>query len=147
MSGSDDAAQYDAVTAMRPDDPADFEIRGLSVDQTGAILFTVPMQFRAYVVSPDGQFRGFGKKGSAPGRFNVVGPIVRDENGFIYVGDMLRSVVMVFDPDLKFVREFGYRGGRPWNLATPADLAIGGGMLFVSSMSPKKGIVVFRVVS
>jgi hypothetical protein len=126
-------------------DDAENDIRGFTVDQSGNMLFTVPTQFLAYVVSPDGKFQTFGKKGSSPGKFNVVGPIARDESGYVYVADMLRSVVMVFDPSFKFVREFGYRGNKPWNLATPADMVVGDGKLFVSSMNARKAVVVFKV--
>jgi hypothetical protein len=41
-------------------------------------------------------------------------------------------VVLVFDPSLRFVLEFGYRGDGPSNLIAPFDLGVGNGKVFVS---------------
>ena len=108
---------------------------------------TVPRRprdaFTAGVVSPSGALRLFGTRGSSPGKFNIAGSIVADERGWIFVLDRLRSVVIVFDPKLKFVLEFGYRGDGPTNLIAPFDLAVGNGRIFVSQ-ARDRGVKVFQ---
>jgi hypothetical protein len=61
----------------------------------------------------------------------------------VFVLDRLRSVVIVFDPSLKFVVEFGYRGDGPTNLIAPYDLAVGNGKVFVSQ-ARDRGVKVFQ---
>jgi hypothetical protein len=119
-------------------------IRGFSVDGSGNVLFTVQPMFRAYVLSPEGKLQGFGKKGSAQGKFNIVGPIAADEQGNLYVGDLLRSVVIVFDKEFRFVREIGGRGTKPGSLLVPSELAVGDGKVFVSQYA-RRGVSVFKV--
>lgn len=123
----------------------DFGIRGFNVDKDGNILFTVQALFKAYVLSPAGDMQAFGTRGGAPGKFNVVSGIARDDAGYFYVADILKSVVIVFDPEFRFVREFGYRGRGPHNLAAPEDLAVADGKLFVSQHA-RMGVSVFQVV-
>ncbi len=108
------------------------DIRGFAVDTTGNLLFTIPSLFTAYVVSPDGRVRSFGTKGGAPGKFNVVSGIAADENGNLFLTDLLRAVVMVFDKEFHFIGEFGYRGAEPENLIAPADLVVGNRRVFVT---------------
>ncbi len=92
------------------------QIGGFSVDRAGNIFFTVPVLFSAFKLSADGKLAGFGNPGSAPGRFNITGGIVADDTGYIYVADRLKSAVLIFDQNFKFVNEFGYRGRKPYNL-------------------------------
>ncbi|ACG74384.1 NHL repeat domain protein [Anaeromyxobacter sp. K] len=117
------------------------ELHGFSVDPRGNVLFTIPTRFHAYVLAPDGTLRVFGQRGSRPGLFNVVGPIVADEEGNVFVADQLRRVVMVFGPDLKFVGEFA--GGEA-GLVIPSELAVGNGVLFVSQ-GGNRGVSAFLV--
>lgn len=135
-----------ALTGVEPEKRAGAGIRGISVDAAGRVLFTIPAMFKAFVVAPDGSVRGFGSQGSTPGKFNVIAGIAGDEQGNVYVTDMLRSVVMAFDEDLGFLREFGYRGYGPGRLIAPHELAAGGGKIFVSQMG-KRGVSVFEVAS
>jgi hypothetical protein len=138
-------AVYDLeMLAFEGKAPDNREIKGFSVDRNGNLLFTVPASFKAYVVSADGKVRVFGTPGSRPGKFNVVGPIIADENGIVYVGDLLRSVVMLFDPDLNFLKELGGRGWHEGSLVVPSFLAAGNGFLFVSQ-GGKRGVKVFNV--
>lgn len=123
---------------------ADNGLRGFNVDAAGNLLVTIQPLFAAYVISPDRTVRTFGTRGSTPGKFNVVGGITRDEGGRFYVADILRSVVMVFGADLRFVREFGYRGNARGNLAGPDELALGEGRLFVAN-NARRGVSVFKV--
>jgi outer membrane protein assembly factor BamB len=117
---------------------------GFGVDASGNVLFTVAPMFQAFVLAPDGQLRAFGTRGSSPGKFNVVGGIAADEAGNLYVTDVLRSVVMVFDSSFEFRGEFGYRGYGPGNLIAPRDLVVGDGQVFVTQ-SAGRGVSVFRI--
>lgn len=122
----------------------DARMTGFGVDMAGNLLFTVGPMFRAFVVSPAGEVRGFGDRGSTPGKFNVVSGIAADERGYLYIADMLRAVVMVFDPSFEFVGEFGYRGYAPENLIAPIDVTVGKGQVFVAQ-GAMRGVSVFRV--
>lgn len=124
----------------------DLGLRGFNVDREGNILFTIQPLFRAYTMSPDGEIRGFGQKGSAPGKFNIVSGIARDDAGNYYVGDILKSAILVFDRDLVFQKEFGYRGPKPGNLAAPEDVAAAGDRVYVSQRA-RRGVSVFQVVA
>lgn len=139
-------AAYDlAKIAEVPEEKRlDTGVRGFNVDAQGRILYTVAPLFAAFVVTPDGQARSFGQKGSTPGKFNIVGGIAADEQGRIYVTDTLRSVVQVFDADLQFVRSFGFRGRVPGGLISPFDLVAADGKVFVSQ-NGARGVSVYRV--
>lgn len=119
---------------------------GLSVDKEGNLLFTVPVHFQAYVLSADRKLRSFGTKGSSPGKFNIIGGIVADERGNIYVADTLRCVVMIFDKEFNFKKEFGYRGAAPENLVAPMDVAIDGEKLYITQ-SQNRGVSVYRIIA
>ena len=123
----------------------DTGIVGFNVDNEGNILFTIPVQFRAYKLSPDRKIVSFGQKGSAPGKFNIVGGIATDDKGYLYLVDTLRCVVMIFDKDFNFLKEFGYRGYGPGNLIAPRELTVDNeGRIYVSQ-SARRGISVFQV--
>jgi DNA-binding beta-propeller fold protein YncE len=120
------------------------DIDGFSVDSEGNMLFTIPVKFAAFVLSPDGQYIKFGRPGGAPGKFNNVGGIVADDQGYYYVADKLKSAILIFDKDFRFQLEFGYRGSRPENLNAPRNLALDShGRLYVSQLG--KGISVFQI--
>jgi DNA-binding beta-propeller fold protein YncE len=124
---------------------SDTGIVGFSVDNKGNMLFTIPVIFTAYRLSPDGKTESFGRPGSAPGRFNIAGGIVSDDKGYIYVTDTLRAVVMVFDRDFQFQTEFGYWGLNPGNLIAPMNLAVDNkGRVYVAQ-SARRGVSVFQV--
>lgn len=123
---------------------AQLGVRGFAVDPAGNLLFTIQPRFSAYVMTPAGEVERFGKKGSAPGKFNVVGGITRDGAGNTYVADVLKSAILVFDPELNFVKEFGYRGSHPGNLAAPEEIVAAGDKLYVSNRG-RRGVSVFRV--
>jgi DNA-binding beta-propeller fold protein YncE len=120
-------------------------IAGFHVDKEGNILFTIPVEFQAYKLSPDRKIVSFGQRGSAPGKFNIVGCITSDDKGYLYLTDTLRCVVMVFDKDFKFLKEFGYRGFWPENLIAPMELIVDNrGRIYVSQ-SARRGVSVFQV--
>lgn len=121
------------------------EIGGMDVANDGTILFTVPTYFMAFAIPPDGTMRAWGRAGSGPGNFGIVQGIVEDDQGNYLVADRARDVVMVFDKNLAFVREFGARGKKAESLTRPGILALGnGGRLFVTQLA-MKGISVFSV--
>ena len=122
---------YDLVALMdiSEKDRQDVNIMGLSImgfsmDGEGNMLFTVPVLYRAYKVTPEGKVSSFGKRGSAPGRFGVVAGIAADGKGNYLVADTLRSVVMIFDKNFQFQGEFGYRGFKPGNLIGPREVTV-----------------------
>lgn len=117
---------------------------GFNVDAAGNVLFTMSPLFTAGVVSPQGELRLFGARGSRPGTFNIPGGIDADEAGNVYVTDRLRSAVSVWSPDLRFLGEFGYRGEGYENLITPYEIAAGNGRVFVAQAAGR-GVKVFRV--
>ncbi len=144
-AGGEYLASYDVAEKLEGKvDRTELGLRGFNVDGEGNLLFTIQPLFRAFIMSPQGELRGFGQKGGAPGRFNIVGGITRDDAGNIYVSDLLKSAVIVFDRDLQFVKEFGYRGRGPGNLVTPEEILAAEGKLFVSNRR-NRGVSVFRV--
>ncbi len=121
------------------------EISGFSVDPQGNMLFTIAVLFQAFRLTPDGKISSFGRPGSSPGRFNLVGGIVADDRGYYYVADRLKSAIIVFDKDFKFQTEFGYRGIKAHNLIGPKNLELdAAGNLYVSQLSDK-GVSVFKI--
>ena len=136
--------RLDKPGEKKADARSDYGIKGFRVAPNGEVLFTVQTLFHAYVLSPDGTIRSFGMKGSAPGKFNVITGIASDEQGNYYVADILKSAVIVFDKNFRWVKEFGYRGRAPRNLVSPVDVAAGDGKVFVSQYA-RKGVSVFAV--
>ena len=138
---------YDLVPLIEAEekDRGNMEIVGFSVDGEGNILFTIPVLFRAFVLSPDGKVDWFGKPGGSPGKFNVVAGIVRDSKGNYLVVDKLKSTVMVYDKTFNFLDQFGYRGLRPGNLLFPNDIAIDNRDRIYVTQGGRKGISVFKL--
>jgi hypothetical protein len=118
--------------------------RGMGVDREGRILLTMPLMFKVAIVSPNGTVRTFGQRGSVPGKFNIIGKMDSDERGYYFLTDILRSVVMVFDPNIEFLGEFGYRGEDPDNLISPVDIVAANGKVYVAQAG-NRGVSVFRV--
>ncbi len=137
---------YDLAAILGFDDKKrrDSGIVGFNLDRQGNMLFTVPVYFSAYIVSPDKKVQAFGNRGSSPGKFNVVSGIAADDNGNIYVTDTLRCVVMIFDKELNFRTEFGYRGLEPGNLIAPMELAVNNDRVYVAQ-TRSRGVSVYRV--
>ncbi len=138
---------YDLASLTEVDEKKRIQtaIGGFSVDHEKNILFTVPVLFAAFKLTPDGKLSGFGRPGSAPGRFNNTGGIVADDRGYYYVSDRLKHAILVFDKNHRFVKEFGYRGSKPDNLTGPRDLLIDAdNRLYVSQLS-SRGVSVFKI--
>ena len=124
----------------------DADFNGFSVDERGNIYFTVAPIFSAYRMSPQAELQAFGIAGGAPGKFGVVASIEADSKGNIFVSDRLRCVVLMFDRELNFLTEFGYRGSEPQNLVVPDDIAIDerSNMIYVAQAA-NLGVSVFRI--
>jgi DNA-binding beta-propeller fold protein YncE len=139
-------ASYDLATLIDLDEKKreDAGLGGFNVDPEGNLLFTVPPLFKAYVLAPGGEVRSVGTPGSAPGKFNVVAGIAGDDSGRLYVVDMLKCAVIVFDRDLRFLGEFGYRGYSPGRLIAPRSVAVGNGNVYVAQYGGR-GVTVYRV--
>lgn len=120
-----------------------FDMSGFSVDGQGNMFFTVASIAAAFRLSPAGQLESFGRAGSSPGQFGVVAGLAVDEQGYVYLADKLRCVVMMYDKDLNFIDEFGYRGYGPSNLIVPSDVAVSNGNIFVSQAA-SRGVSVFQ---
>ncbi len=134
------------ILGLAPQDDEEVVLEGFSIDLRGRMLFTIPLLFSAYRFDPQsGEARPFGQKGSAPGKFGVIGDVVSDRRGLVFVADVLRCVVLTFDEDLQFIGEFGHRGFGPSNLIGPRHLAVdSGGLVYVSQLRGR-GISVYRV--
>jgi hypothetical protein len=141
------ANQYDLFRLFELDekDRGAVELGGFAVDRDGNLLMTIPVMFRAYVVTPAGAVSAFGRPGGAPGRFNIVAGIARDSKGNVLVADRLKCAVLVFDPRFNFVAQFATRGQRPGELILPDALAVDAGDRVYVTQAGKKGISVFKL--
>lgn len=137
---------YDLAAMLElKDKREDVGVRGFRVTPEGDLLFTVPTKFLACVIpAATGELSCFGTKGSAPGKFNIVTGIARDRWGNYYVADILKSAVLVFDRNFRWLKEFGYRGRRAGNLNSPAEVVVGDDKLYVSQLG-NKGVAVFQL--
>ena len=138
---------YDLIPLLEREekDRGNMEVTGFSIDKEGNILFTVSTLFRACILSADGKIDWFGKPGSIPGKFNIVGGITRDSKGNYLVVDKLKCAVMVFDKTFNFITQFGYRGLKPDNLIVPNDIAIDNRDRIYVTQAGKRGISVFKL--
>ena len=138
---------YDLFTLLELEekDRGNVEVSGFNVDREGNILMTIPVLFRACVLSIDGKMNWFGKPGSAPGRFNIVAGIARDSKGNYVIVDKLKCAVMVFDKNFNFLTQFSSRGYKPGYLVAPDDLAIDNGDRIYVTQVAKKGVSVFKL--
>jgi hypothetical protein len=138
---------YDLIPLLELEekDRGNMDIAGFGVDKEGNILLTVPVLFKACILSPDGKLTWFGRPGSTSGRFNVVAGIVRDSKGNYLVVDKLKCAVMVFDKDFKFITQFGYRGLKPDNLIAPDDIVIDSNDKIYVTQSRRRGVSVFKL--
>ncbi len=138
---------YDLIPLLelKEDERANMEIFGFSVDRDGNILFTVPVLFKAFILSSSGEISWFGKPGGSPGKFNIISGIARDSKGNFLVVDRLKSTVLVFDKKFTFLTQFGYRGLKPQNLMGPADIVIDNDDRAYVTQGRKRGVSVFKI--
>lgn len=138
-------ASYDLAAMLQVEDRRqEHALNAFSVDSRGNLLFTIAPIFKAFVVSPGGEVRSFGKAGSAPGNFGVVAGIGSDDEGRIYLADTLKCAVMVFDPNFRFLGEFGGRGRKPGELISPTSLAVTRNAVYVSQ-DGDRGVAAYRI--
>lgn len=137
---------YDVGGILKKDEKPNDEnhIVGFNVDKDGNMLFTVPTMFLAYRLSRDHKVESFGGAGNIDGKFNIVGGIASDDRGFIYVADLLKSVVMVYDNQFRFQMQFGHRGEDRGALFTPQQVEVLNDKIFVNQ-ARNKGVSVFRM--
>jgi hypothetical protein len=127
-------------------DRGNVEINGFFVDADGNVIMTVPVLFRAYILSPDGAVTWFGKPGGAPGRFNIVAGVVRDSKKNYLVVDRLKCSVLVFDRNFNFTTQFGIRGYKPGELISPNDIAIDNhDRIYVTQAGKRGGVSVYAL--
>jgi len=123
------------------------ELGGFDVGASGAILYTIPTAFRAFRRKPGEKVESWGKSGSSRGNFGNAGAITEDDAGNIIVADRARGVVLVFAPNLLFLREFGSTGARESRLVRPGRVAMGnGGKLYITQLA-MRGVAVFSVTT
>lgn len=123
------------------------ELGGFDVDAQGTILYTIPTAFRAFRRKPGEKAEAWGKPGTSRGNFGIAGAITGDDSGNIIVADRARGVVLVFAPNLLFLREFGTTGAREARLVGPGRVAMGsGGKLYVTQLA-MRGVAVFSLTS
>lgn len=132
-------------------DPEKFkfiDMTGFCVDQDENVYFTISSLFSAFKLPVDGgKLKVFGASGSAPGKFGVVAGIATDSQGNIYVSDRLRSVVLIFDRNLNFRTEFGYRGTSPGSLIVPDDVVVDDKNDFIYvAQAAMRGVNVYRII-
>lgn len=119
---------------------------GFTLDREGNMLITLPVDGLAARITADGTVMVFGKRGSGPGKFGVPAGITADRMGNYLVSDRLRNVVLVFDKDFRFVREFGYRGLRPGNLIVPNDIAVDDANKVYVAQLRRRGVSVYQLI-
>lgn len=133
------------LLGLKGRDSSNTELGGFTVEDDGSILFTIPVLFTAYRLYQDGTVAYFGKPGSAPGRFNIVGGIALDGKGNYLVVDRLKCTVQVFDSKHNFLTQFGFRGFKPGNLIAPDDIAVDrDGRVYVTQ-NGRRGVSVYRM--
>jgi DNA-binding beta-propeller fold protein YncE len=135
----------DALLGGSDKEKEDQNIGGFNLDRQGNILFTLPVHGLACRMTPDGEIVRFGRRGSGPGKFGVPAGIASDTMGNYLVTDKLRSFVLVFDKDLKFVKEFGGRGWRPHNLIVPGAITVDSGNRVYVSQLRRRGVNVYQL--
>jgi hypothetical protein len=139
-----DGYDVGAVLAKEEKPGSENDVVGFNVDRDGNMLFTVPTLFMAFRMSRDHKLESFGGPGNLDGKFNVVGGIASDDKGFIYVADILKSVIMVYDKDFNFQMQFGHRGTDRGSLIAPQQVEVLNDKLFVNQ-ARNQGVSVFRM--
>lgn len=76
---------------------------------------------RVMKFAKDGRFlKKWGKKGAAPGEFNLPHSVIVDNRGRVYIGDRENKRIQIFDADGNFIREWTHLGS-PWGLEITPD--------------------------
>jgi sugar lactone lactonase YvrE len=109
---------------------------GLAVAANGEIILSDPDNHRVLRFSPTGELLaslGSGKRDSGDYGFNTPGAVALDDEGNLYVLDMLNSAVKKYSADGKFLLSIGGAGDTEGSFSRPKGLAVDGdGKIFVS---------------
>lgn len=122
----------------------DLEIRGVSVDAGGTVMFAIPSRFRVHLLDPASKLAVFGQKGDKLGRFNVVVAVAADDDGVLYTSDVLKGTVQVFDRDFNYVDAVKGQASREARLGAVGEIVVGDGRLYVSQ-GGQRGVAVFAI--
>lgn len=131
-------------------------ITGLALSSKGLLAVTDFQSIPVQLFDPEGRFlRGFGLRDISAQGFAAPIAVAFDERDFLYVADLLRHNVKIFDVLGRFQEvfggwiapEFGGRNGRaPGEMLYPTSVAVQpGGLVFVSERFGRR-IQVFRRV-
>lgn len=123
----------------------DLEMGDFTVDKGGNIAFTIPAAGSAYRLTPDLQLEIISKRGSGAGKFGIPAAIAADARGNYLVSDVLRSVVMVFDKDLRYIDAFGGRFNGDASIVAPRGLVIDWNDRVYVSQVESMGVSVFQL--
>jgi NHL repeat len=102
-------------------------------------IFVADGHWNARIVrfSKDGRFiKTWGRKGTAPGEFDVPHTLVIDKRGRVLVGDRTNKRVQVFDQDGRFLDQWTHLGSPSGMFIAPDDT------LFVVDYNDRKGIFI-----
>lgn len=99
----------------------------VAVDHDGRLVVLDAGGCSVTVMSPDGAVeRVFGRRGSAPGEFNVPTHMTLGRDGRLYVVDAMNARVQVFERDGTLAGGFGRRGNGSGDLDKPKGIALDG---------------------
>ncbi len=105
---------------------------GIAVDPAGSRVYVVETggvsstnhRVRVFDGKSGQHLMDIGKRGSAPGEFNLPRDVVLAPNGKLYVVDGGNFRVQVFEPDGKFIRSFGEVGQQTGQFSRPKELDV-----------------------
>ena len=107
---------------------------GLAIDTQNRFLYVVDTQLDQVVVFDADTLKplrriGTGGKNhwlTTPGDFGAPSNVALDKEGNVYITDTMNNRVEIFDPDGKFLSQFGKHGDGPGYLARPKGIAVDG---------------------
>jgi len=102
-------------------------------------IFVADGHWNARIVkfSKDGRFlKAWGRKGTAPGEFDVPHALVIDKRGRVLVGDRTNKRIQLFDQDGRFLDQWTHLGSPSGMFIAPDDT------LFVVDYNDRKGIFI-----
>jgi len=105
---------------------------GMAIDNENRFLYVADigldqvLVFDADTLEPIRQIGTPGTKhlSTAPGDFSKPTSVAVDQDGNVYVADMLNYRIEIFDADGKFIRAFGKHGDGPGYFAMPKGVAV-----------------------